>query len=162
MTPRIHIHFLGLVLMLASATVAQSISNTIEFDDFVMRGRDEQGRESWELHGEHATMQGTIVQIEGLDLQLFTANGSSVTRVLSPHCTFNKTTRTGQSPAHLRVVNDNMTLEGMGYDLLADQQKLKVRSEVTMWIRHVRASVEDEADADANNATDTKKPQPGN
>ena len=123
-----------MILALALTAKAQIGQNSIVFDDFVMRGNDETGGKSWQMHGAHAEMSGTIVKIEELDVLFFMADGS-VTRVQSPNCKFNKTTRIGASPSPIHVDGDNMKLDGIGYDLLADQQKLIVRSNVTMWIR---------------------------
>jgi hypothetical protein len=140
-----------LILALALNATAQIGQDSIVFDDFIMRGNEENGDKSWQLHGEHAQMNGSIVKIDGLDVYFYMANGSA-TRVQSPNCKFNKTTRIGASPAPIHVEGDNMKLDGIGYDLLADQQKLIVRSKVQMWIRqtdNTPLSTENETPAEA-------------
>ncbi len=121
-------------VFLAGAAFAQLVKDNATFDDFVMRGQDKQtGEDSWILYGNHAIMRGDEVDIDGVDLHFIMDDKSNV-RVLSPQCTFNQFTRVGKSESEIKVVGENMKLTGVGYNLLADRQKLMIKSRVQMWI----------------------------
>jgi len=103
---------------------------------FETRGTSKDGKEEWQLHGEKARLRGGLYQLDRIRLVVHLENNSRAT-VTSPKCVFDQTRGIAHSDAPLHVVSEEMTLEGVGYDIAADRKVLRIRSQVKMTLRKV-------------------------
>lgn len=101
---------------------------------FQTRGTDELGRTSWDMVGEKAVIEGSIHHLTTITLHLFLKDGDQAT-VKSPACTYNQATGLIDSDAALVVRSRQMILNGVGYDILTGERKLRVRSNVHMRLK---------------------------
>ncbi len=122
--------FLGFGL--CPAMSADLASGLMTIDDFKTRGQREDGSGQWELSGARATLLGETVKIETFTFRLFGAESAGEAVITSPHCLYHRTGRTAASQAPLHLVTSRFTLDGVGYDLSADNQTLHVRHQVRM------------------------------
>lgn len=149
------------VLVVASAA-GKAISGPFDTagDGVVMSGFRTRSVESddssgWELSGNEAVIRGKFVSLCGFELTI-RIPGRETLRVTSPQCNFDRTRKIGTSGESLCVESESMKLKGTGYDLLLDQQKLKLRSNVRMRIRAPRGVIES-ADRPEALAEETEK-----
>ena len=141
--------FLTLALLLAgfsdawaaTATTATATTDSRSTTDsgrmtlgsFRTRGVTADGKGSWKLIGGNAVTQGNLVNLGNAELT-FTTDAKETIVITTPVCAFNRLNRTGNSEAPLRVTHRQMTVDGSGYDLLAEQQEIHIRSQVKMKI----------------------------
>ncbi len=104
---------------------------------FKTRGADERGAVNWELEGAEARMAGGKVRIRNVTVVFLPRDPGRRTRMTSLYCVLDRETRTVSSEAPLHVENAGFVLDGVGYDILTEQQKLFIRNKVRM---HVRAA----------------------
>lgn len=121
-------------------------------DGMVMSGFRTRSAESddssgWELSGDEAVIRGEIASLSGFELTI-RIPGRETLLVTSPQCDFDRTRKIGTSSESLDVRSTSMRLQGIGYDLLLDQQKLKLRSGVKMRIRAPSGVIESAARSD--------------
>lgn len=103
-------------------------------EQFRTRGVTDDQRTQWEIKGGNAVVDGPQVLLENIELTFRSAKGDTVF-ITSPRCSFNRATQTGSSDAPLHVRNPMVTVDGVGYDILAAQQLLHIRTQVRMWIK---------------------------
>ena len=106
----------------------------VTLEDFRSRGCHENGKGSWELHGAKAEVRGPRVQLEGVDLLFHLEDGEKV-RLTSPACSFNQATQMGESDEPIHVQSQTFVLDGVGYDVLANTHRIRIRSKVRMVIK---------------------------
>lgn len=107
----------------------------IILEQFRTRGMSEDGRTEWELSGAHAVVDGAQVELRDATLVFRSQKGETAT-ITSPRFSFNRTEKSGASDAPLHVAHRQVVVDGVGYDILADQQVLHIRSQVRMRIQH--------------------------
>ncbi len=129
---------IGLMIVSPGANSETGMAG-MKFSDFRTRSRDDEQGMSWELAGEEAEYRETMIEIAGLHLQLKSEEG--ITDITSPTCTLDRSNNIGRSPATVRAVGENMTMQGRGYHFLLNQHRLYLHSEVTMVIRHRETSL---------------------
>ena len=133
---------LALVLLLAglsdawaatppAGSRAAADSGRMTLGSFRTRGVTADGKGSWKLVGGNAVTQGNLVNLGNAELTFITDAKETIV-ITTPVCAFNRLNRTGNSEAPLRVTHRQMTVDGVGYDILAEQQELHIRSQVTM------------------------------
>lgn len=126
-------------LLLLSMTAAWATfdfgGNTLVMEQFRTRGSSTDGKGTWMLEGSQARLDGPAIHLANAKLTYTDANGET-TIITSPVASFNRAERRGHSDAPLRVENNQATVTGVGYDLLADQHKLFIRSHVHMTFKH--------------------------
>ena len=110
--------------------------HTVTLVGFETRGAGKDGKEEWQLHGEKARLRGGLYQLDRIRLVVHLENNRRAT-VTSPKCMFDQTRGIAHSDAPLHVVSEEMTLEGVGYDIAADRKVLRIRSQVKMTVRKV-------------------------
>lgn len=108
-------------------------SGRLIMEDFRTRGMTDDGKTTWILFGKQAQLEGNVVHLQDAELTFRTEKDTVV--ITTPACTFDRTTRAGQSDAPLHVRNPQVTVDGVGYDILAGQQQLHIRSQVVMRIK---------------------------
>ena len=93
-----------------------------------MRDYKVDGNLAWLINGDHADASGRWVIVRGLNAELHTTDGLFL--VISPHCRFDRLRQTGTSDQAVQVRGRTMTIDGNGFDLNLDKQRLSIRSNV--------------------------------
>ena len=134
--PTLLVLLLGVSMLPAPALGArgEADSGRMVLEKFRTRGVTDDQHTQWELSGGNAVVEGPLVQLDDIELVFHSAKGDKVI-VTSPHCAFNRVTQIGASDAPLRVRNQMVTVDGVGYDILAGQQQLHIRDKARMWIK---------------------------
>jgi hypothetical protein len=101
---------------------------------FQTRGAGGKNKTPWELSGAKATIREGFYELEDFKVILHLEDGSEAV-LTSPACKYDESRGVAESNAPIRVESDAMTLEGIGYDVLLEEKKLRVRSNVRMTIR---------------------------
>jgi len=126
---------LPMLLLAALASVGAGTSSQVALGEFRTRGITADEKASWRLTGGSAdSAGGDMVNLTNAELT-FTTEAKEKIVVTSPNCQFNRQTKTGSSEAPLHVEHERLSVDGVGYDVLADQQELHIRSKVKMKIR---------------------------
>jgi len=123
-----------LLVLTVVACLAADIGNDLLLLDFKMRGVKENGEPHWQLVGTRALVKGVIAELEGVTL-VFNLQSGDKLKISSSECFFNRATKMGQSQKELRAESSTMRLDGEGYEISAEQQKLVVHSKVRMLIK---------------------------
>ncbi len=137
----------GCVLLLAALpSVAGKNKGTAEtgritLGDFRTKGVTSDGKAQWQLRGGNAVTEGVMVRLGNAELTFITQEKDTVV-ITSPRCEFNRLSKTGSSDAPLKVVHRQVTIEGVGYDVLAEQQAVHIRSNVKMTIHPEKGRIE--------------------
>jgi len=108
---------------------------------FRTRGVKQDGTPHWELQGDECLLRGVHADLKGVNLVFFPDTTDEVT-MTSPGCSFDTTTSVATSDAELKVEGRGMTLTGIGYRIVPQQQKLLVRRRVRMTIRSAKRAVD--------------------
>ena len=102
---------------------------------FSTRERRPDGSLKWQVNGRRAVVHGNDADIEDLELTLCPEEGGEQLRLTSPKCLFNRVTKVCRSSAPIHVKSPSLEVRGVGYDIMAEEQKLHIRSNVRMVIR---------------------------
>ena len=114
--------------------------HTVTLDGFETRGTDEDGKAEWELHGQKARMKGGLYHLADIRLVVHLEQDRQAT-VTSERCVFDQSRGIAHSDAPLHVVSEEMSLDGVGYDIATDRKVLRVRSQVRMKVRKLGAGM---------------------
>lgn len=104
---------------------------------FQTRGITSKNNTQWVLSGARATIGKGWYQLEEFKLILHQENGEKII-LTSPRCRYEEVAGVAESGAPIRVVGDNLSLQGVGYDILLGKRRLRIRSQVRMTIRRAR------------------------
>jgi len=126
--------FAGLVALVVCTGFDFASIQQVKLSDFKSRGCNEDGKLSWELWGASAEVRGPKAQLEKVRLTFYLKDGERVL-LTSPRCSFNQATQIGKSDEAIHVESQVMTLDGVGYDVLAETHKVRIRSNVRMIIK---------------------------
>jgi hypothetical protein len=96
--------------------------------DFRVRDYKIDGTLAWLINGDQADASGRGVIVQGLSAELHTTDGLFL--VISPFCRFDRLRQTGTSDEHVQVRGRTMTIDGTGFDLNLDKQRISIRSNV--------------------------------
>ena len=124
-------------LYAASAGLDITAGGRMTLKGFDSQGRRDDGTVTWELHGEEASIRGVFAELTTIRLTFHLPDGETAV-IRSPKCLFNQTNRTGESDSPIHAESRRMRLEGVGYDLLVDAQRLHLRSDVHMTLLGIR------------------------
>ncbi len=134
-SPRRASRLVGMGLLLAGMGAGHAKRlPPIVLKGFQTRGQDANGNTSWDMSGDQATVRGALHTLEAVRLRLYLENGTTAL-ITSPECLYNQATGLIESPAALKVESRQMTLEGVGYDVLTTEKKLRIRGNVHMKLR---------------------------
>jgi hypothetical protein len=111
---------------------------TVTLSGFQTRGTDDDGKAQWELHGKTARLRGGLYRLDTIQLVVYLEDGDRVT-ITSPRCIFDQARGIARSDAPIKVVSEEMTLEGEGYDFDINRKLLRVRSRVKMKLKKAGA-----------------------
>jgi len=100
---------------------------------FKTRGLRKDGTTHWEMQGGQATLQGVQTKLDDMTLKLHTPQ--DVVTITSPNCLFNTETKIAASEGALHAETRTYTLDGVGYEVDTQGQRLSIRSKVRMVIR---------------------------
>jgi hypothetical protein len=78
-------------------------------------------------------LDGPLANLKTVEVTFRTMDGDTFL-ITSPGCAFNRITKVGTSDEVIHVRSRRMTVDGVGYDIFAGQQKLHIRSRVVMHI----------------------------
>jgi len=113
----------------------------IHLQQFKTQGRGERGQR-WFLEGQSAVIRGTVYELSGVTLRLET--GEDRTAVIQAQaCTYYQDSGLIESAAPVHVESDGIILDGIGFDMLMAERRLRVREAVRMEL--VRAGEDLEA-----------------
>lgn len=133
----------ALALILAAVLLAVQLraldldgAHNIVLDGFETRAADPDGKSQWEIRGVRAKLRGGLYDLEDIRLVVHLDSGRRVD-IESPRCVFDQARGIASSDAPLKVVSEDMTLVGEGYDLAAARKVLRIRNQVKMTIRKV-------------------------
>ncbi len=96
--------------------------------NFRVRDYRGDGTLAWLVNGDQADAGGRWVIVQGLKAELHTAGGLFL--VISSLCRFDRLRQTGTSDDDVQVRGRTMTIDGTGFDLNLDKQRLSIRSNV--------------------------------
>lgn len=109
-------------------------SQAITLDGFETRGASHEGKTEWVLNGAKARLRGGLYELDDIRLIVYLED-SSQAEITSPRCVFDQARGIARSDAPLKVVSQDMTLTGEGYDLATERKVLRIRSRVKMTVR---------------------------
>ncbi len=102
----------------------------IHLQQFKTQGRGERGQR-WFLEGQSAVIRGTVYELSGVTLRLET--GPDRTAVIQAQaCTYYQDSGLIESAAPVHVESDGVILDGIGFDMLMAERRLRVREAVRM------------------------------
>jgi len=102
----------------------------IHLQQFKTQGRGERGQR-WFLEGQSAVIRGTVYELSGVTLRLET--GADRTAVIQAQaCTYYQDSGLIESAAPVHVESDGIILDGIGFDMLMAERRLRVREAVRM------------------------------
>lgn len=105
----------------------------LSIEHFITRGVANQGGSPWHLEGKRAVIRGSQADLQDARLTFITQNKEPVV-ITSPRFAFDRLTKSGHSDGPIHVDHRQLTLDGMGYDILTDSQVLHIRNQVRMRI----------------------------
>lgn len=111
----------------------------INLQQFKTQGRSEQGARWW-LDGQSAVIRGTVYELTGVVLQLEDDSGKTAV-IRAQACTYYQDSGLVESDAAVRVESGTITLDGVGFDILLAERRLRVRDAVRMEVPGARASL---------------------
>jgi len=114
----------------------------VELGDFKTRGLADDQKTQWQLEGRHANVEGNQIRLKDATLTFRMEKGDTVV-ITSPGCIFDRLNRSGASDQPLRVVHARLIIDGVGYDILAAQQELHIRSRVKLLLKPDRDAMPD-------------------
>ena len=130
----------GLAMALSLATVGSAAdapalvdTGRLSLQDYRTRGRSDDRQTDWEIHGQDAQLDGPLANLKTVEVTFRTADGETFL-ITSPGCAFNRGTKVGSSEEEINVRSRRVTVDGVGYDIFAGQQKLHIRSRAVMHI----------------------------
>ena len=133
MTSKSHLILMALTTWLCSCNLWGGATDAFpggkySVTDFRVRDYKVDGTLAWLVNGDHADASGRWVIVRGLNAELHTTDGLFL--VISPHCRFDRLRQTGTSDQAVQVRGRTMTIDGNGFDLNLDKQRLSIRSNV--------------------------------
>jgi hypothetical protein len=93
-----------------------SDNGRLTMSDFRTRGVTSDGKQ-WMLRGGNAVKEGSFVRMDDVELTITSTDGEKVV-ITSPKCIFNPQTKVCSSDAPLHVTSRQVTVDGVGYDVL--------------------------------------------
>jgi len=133
MTSKSHLILLALATWLCSCNLWAGATDAFpggkySVTDFRVLDYKIDGTLAWLVNGDQADASGRWVIVQGLNAELHTADGLFL--VISPLCRFDRLRQTGTSDENVQVRGRTMTIDGTGFDLNLDKQRLSIRSNV--------------------------------
>ena len=133
MTSKSHLILLALATWLWSCNLWAGAADafpggTYSVTNFRVREYRGDGTLAWLINGDQAEASGRWVIVQGLNVELHTTDGLFL--VISPLCRFDRLRQTGTSDENVQVRGRTMTIDGTGFDLHLDKQRLSIRSNV--------------------------------
>ena len=123
---------LVLAAILASASVGLEFREgaPVRLQQFRTRGNAESGAR-WFLEGESAVVRGTVYELAGVVVRM-EGEGGRTAVVRAKTCTYYQDSGLVESREAVRVESGNVTLKGVGFDMLMSERRLRVRDAVHM------------------------------
>lgn len=95
---------------------------------FKTQGRAENGAR-WRLQGESAVIRGAVYELTGVIVDLDLEDGRTA-RITSRACVYHQDTGLVESADAVHMESGGTTLDGMGFDMLMADRRLRVRDAV--------------------------------
>jgi hypothetical protein len=97
---------------------------------FKTQGRAENGAR-WRLQGESAVIRGAVYELAGVTVDLDLEDGKTA-RITSRACVYHQDSGLVESHDPVRMESGGATLDGVGFDMLMSERRLRVRDAVRM------------------------------
>jgi len=110
------------------------LGSQIRLSEFRTRETADDGATEWELSGVEAVIQGGIVEMKNVKLRLYLDDGSEAL-VTSPRSVFDRDAKMISSASAISIDSAAFELEGTGYDIPIEQERVHIRSKVHMKVR---------------------------
>lgn len=107
---------LAAVPAIAGKQKGPSDNGRLTMSDFRTQGVTSDGKQ-WVLRGGNAVKEGSFVRMDNVELTITSQDGEKVV-ISSPKCLFNPQTKVCSSDAPLHVTSRQLTVDGVGYDVL--------------------------------------------
>jgi hypothetical protein len=99
---------------------------------FRTQGRAENGAR-WRLRGESAVIRGTTYELTGVSMDLDLEDGRTA-KITSRACVYHQDSGLVESQDAVRMESGETSLDGVGFDILLSERRLRVRDQVKMVI----------------------------
>jgi hypothetical protein len=99
---------------------------------FKTQGRAENGAR-WRLQGDSAVIRGTVYELTGVIVDLELEDGRTA-RITSRACVYHQDSGLVESHDPVRMESGGTTLDGVGFDMLMSDRRLRVRDAVRVEI----------------------------
>ncbi len=127
--------FILMATLLTPSTPGNTLQEDVVINNFTFGGLD------YIINGKKAVLHGERVNIEEIRAKFY-RHGRDIF-LNSAECNFDQIKRAGSGEKHVRVTSKNLTIDGVGFDLLLNQNRIIVRNDVKVRIlnyqRHVPA-----------------------
>ncbi len=114
------------LLFVIYAAIGDTVPGDITITNFKVGGAD------YVIEGDHAVIFGNHVHITGVTATLIRENDEI--RITTPACDFDQLARSGSSNKPVQVVSANLRVDGVGFDLDFNQNRILIRNNVKVRI----------------------------
>jgi hypothetical protein len=128
-----------LLLGLGRAGPLGTGTGEIVLDDFATRRLHPDGSLNWQVAGRKAVIRGHTAELLDLTVLMSPRPGADLLTVTSPHCRYDQATNTVRSESRVEVEGSDMTIRGVGYEVLPEEQLVTIRSRVHMTVLQVES-----------------------
>lgn len=88
----------------------------------------------YDVAGKHATFMAELVQLKQMTATM--NQGAQTVKLASPRCSLDRVNRRATSRSTVQITSDKVTMTGRGFDVDFERQRVRVRRDVRMVIRH--------------------------
>jgi hypothetical protein len=104
----------------------------VTLQGFKTQGRAENGAR-WRLQGESAVIRGAVYELSGVTVDMDLDDGRTA-RITARGCIYHQGSGLVESKDPVHMESDGATLDGVGFDMLMSERRLRVRDAVKMVI----------------------------
>jgi len=128
-----------LALLLPCHGLEFQAGTVVNLRQFKTQGHAEEGGR-WYLDGQSAVIRGAVYELTGVVVRFEDSNGKTAV-VRSQACTYYQDSGLVESNAAVRVESGDITLDGVGFDMLMAERRLRIRDAVRMEVPAARANL---------------------
>ena len=118
------------ILLFSQFSIASTYNETITINNF------KTGDFDYVIIGEKAVIAGNQVHLNGVQARMKQSTGEVY--LFTPECEFNQERRIGYGDKSVHIRNESMTIDGEGFELDINKNKVIVRKDVKVRIYNYR------------------------